>query len=282
MYPSAVQVDICFSASASFATYAFLLVIGRLTWKGVRVPNERAFAAIPSLFALQQFIEGGIWLTLSRDAPLTNEVMTYSFSFFSLLLWPVYSPVAVLLIDPQGWRRQCLGVFVAAGAIASGLLLYIVAGYGVVSRVTGHHIDYVMPHLFPLATMMLCLLSTGVSELLSTYVKVKIFGLLVLLSFGAAYVAYPHWFISIWCYFAALLSVFVLFHFNRLPNTPKHSPTAQIKGLEEGNRRLKKMYTEERLNVEIFSKAMRKKWWRHLDGGWSLMCKYLCVQRRFS
>lgn len=170
-----------------------MLGIGRLTWKGVRVPNERAFATISSLFALQQFIEGGIWLTLSSDAPLTNEVMTYSFSFFSLLLWPVSWPVAVLLIEPQGWRRQSLGVFVTAGAIASGLLLYTMAGCGVVSRVTGHHIDYVMPHFFHLATMMLYLLSTGVSELLSTYVKVKIkiFGLLVLLSFGAAYVAYP-------------------------------------------------------------------------------------------
>jgi hypothetical protein len=76
----------CFSASASFAAGAFLLGIGTLTWKAARALHERACAAIPLLFALLQFIKGVIWLTFIHNAPRTNEVMTYSFSFFSLLL----------------------------------------------------------------------------------------------------------------------------------------------------------------------------------------------------
>ncbi|GAM52022.1 hypothetical protein EBME_0485 [bacterium endosymbiont of Mortierella elongata FMR23-6] len=38
------------------------------------------------------------------------------------------------------------------------------------------------------------------------------------------------------------------------------SMIARLKELEEENRRLKKMYAEERLKVEIIQEAMQKKW----------------------
>lgn len=135
----------------------------------------------------------------------------------------MYMPVAALLIEPEGWRLQGLQAFVAAGAIASDSLLYTMTGYGVVSCVTGHHIDDVMLQFFSLATMMLYLLSTSASELLSTYGEVKLFGLLVLLSFGATYVVYTHWFISVWCHFSAVLSAFMLLHFDRILKVPKQA-----------------------------------------------------------
>ena len=42
---------------------------------------------------------------------------------------------------------------------------------------------------------------------------------------------------------------------------------ARMKELEEENRRLKKMYVEERLKAEIVAEALTKKWVRHLSGG---------------
>jgi len=88
---------------------------------------------------------------------------------------------------------------------------------GIASRSIGHHIEYVTPHSFAVATMALYLLSTSASQLLSTHGAVRTFGLLALLSFGAAYVAYTEWFISVWCYFAAALSAIVLLHFIAMP-----------------------------------------------------------------
>ena len=61
--------------------------------------------------------------------------------------------------------------------------------------------------------MTLYLLSTAVSPLLSTHRMVVVFGALALLSFGAAYAFYATWFISVWCFFAALLSAVVYLHF---------------------------------------------------------------------
>lgn len=61
--------------------------------------------------------------------------------------------------------------------------------------------------------MTLYLVSTTVSPLLSTLRGVKVFGALALLSFGAAYYFYATWFISVWCFFAALLSTVIYIHF---------------------------------------------------------------------
>ncbi len=208
----------CFSATASFSAGALLLGVGALTLRTALAAHQRRalpFAAIPLLFALQQLSEGVIWLTFSYEAPLLNSVMTHVYSFFSHVLWPVYVPVAVLLMEPMGWRRRALFAFVAAGAAVGAYLLYILVGFPVVSRPTGQHIEYVSPHFFAAATMTLYLLSTALSPLLSTHRMAQVFGVLALLSFAAAYGFYATWFISVWCFFAALLSVVVYLHFAR-------------------------------------------------------------------
>jgi hypothetical protein len=203
----------CFSATASFSAGAVLLGIGALTLKSASHRREVPFAAIPLLFAIQQLIEGVIWLTFRVDAPLLNSVMTHAYSFFSHVLWPAYVPMAVLLIEPAGRRRQVLLVFAAGGFAVATYLLYILLAFPVVSQPTGQHVEYVSPHFFAAVTMTLYLLSTTTSPLFSTHRMVKAFGALALLAFGAAYYFYAQWFISVWCLFAALLSALIYLHF---------------------------------------------------------------------
>lgn len=206
----------CFSATASFSAAALLLGIGALTFRSALATGQSRslpFAAIPILFAMQQLIEGVIWLTLAEEVTRLNAAMTHAYSFFSHVLWPVYVPVAVLLMEPKGWRRRALTAFVAAGAAVGAYLLYVLVAYPVVSKPTGQHIEYDSPHFFAAATMTLYLLSTAISPLLSTHRWVLVFGALALLSFGAAYAFYATWFISVWCFFAALLSAVVYLHF---------------------------------------------------------------------
>ena len=203
----------CFSATASFSAGAVLLGLGTLTLKSARHPRELAFAAIPLLFAIQQLTEGVIWLTFRYEAPQLNTVMTHVYSFFSHVLWPAYVPVAVLLIEPVGRRRRALLAFVAAGVAVGAYLLYVLVSFPVVSRTIGQHVEYVSPHFFAAAVITLYLLSTAFSPILSTHRMVKVFGVLALSSFAAAYAFYATWFISVWCFFAALLSAVVYLHF---------------------------------------------------------------------
>ena len=203
----------CFSATTSFSAGAILLGLGALTLKSATYRREWPLAAIPLLFAIQQLSEGVIWLTFSADATLLNTVMTHVYSFFSHVLWPIYVPVAVLLIEPPGRRRQVLLAFVAAGLAVGVYLLYFLVAFPVVSRPTGQHIEYVSPHFFAAVAITLYLMSTTLSPIVSTHRTVKVFGVLALLSFTAAYAFYATWFISVWCFFAALLSAVVYLHF---------------------------------------------------------------------
>ena len=202
----------CFSTTASFSAGVLLLGLGALTLKSARHPRQLPLAAIPMLFAIQQLSEGVIWLTFRYEAPLLNAVMTHVYSFFSHVLWPIYVPVAVWLIEPPGQRRRALFGLVATGLAVGVYLLYFLVAFPVVSRPTGRHIEYLSPHFFAATTMTLYLLSTTVSPMLSTHRMVKVFGVLALLSFSAAYYFYATWFISVWCFFAALLSVTVFLH----------------------------------------------------------------------
>lgn len=203
----------CFSATASFTAGTLLLGAGVLTVKSARGPRELPLAAIPLLFSIQQLVEGVVWLTFRYEAPLLNAAMTYAYAFFSHVLWPVYVPVAVLLVEPPGWRRTTLGAFSAAGAAVAAYLMYMLVAFPVVSRAIGQHIEYVSPHFFAGAVMSVYLLSTALSPMVSTHRWVKIFGVLALASFAAAYYFYTRWFISVWCLFAAVLSLVLCAHF---------------------------------------------------------------------
>jgi hypothetical protein len=201
----------CFSATASFASGGFLLGLGTMSLRTARHGRQLPFAAIPLLFAVQQLSEGVIWWTFSHDAPLFNSVMTHVYSFFSHVLWPAFIPLAVLLMEPPGWRRTALAIVVAIGATVGAYLLYMLFEFPVVSQPFGQHIEYVSPHFFAALTMTLYLIATTVSPLLSTHLRVRVFGAVSILAFAVAYAFYARWFISVWCFFAALLSVVVYF-----------------------------------------------------------------------
>jgi hypothetical protein len=207
----------CFSATASFAAGVLLLGAGILAVKSARGTREVPLAAIPLLFSIQQLIEGVVWLTFRHELPLLNAAMTHAYSFFSHVLWPAYVPVTVLLVEPPGWRRTTLWGLSAAGGAVAAYLMYTLVVFSVVSRATGQHIEYVSPHFFAAAVMSVYLLSTAISPMVSTHRWVKIFGVLALASFAAAYYFYARWFISVWCLFAAVLSLVLCAHFSMHP-----------------------------------------------------------------
>lgn len=204
----------CFSASASFIAGTSLLAAGAYAVRKVERRAELPFAAIPILFGVQQLIEGVIWLTFRFDAPLFNPAMTFTYSLFSHVLWPLYVPFAVFVLEPVLWRRKVLLAFLAAGAAAGLYLLLNMFRFPIVSQAIGGHIEYASPHFFILAVMGGYLAGTCLSMLLSSFTMVRVFGIAALLSFFAVYAVYTKWFISVWCFFAGVLSVIVALHFS--------------------------------------------------------------------
>jgi hypothetical protein len=213
----------CFSATASFTAGAALLVAGALTVRLVQRPGEIPYAVIPVLFGIQQLIEGSLWLTFPDKAPLLNTFLTYAYSVFSHVLWPVYVPIAVYLLESVAWRRKALLVTATGGSLVGLYLLYNLIRFPIIATAAEGHIDYVSPHFYIPVVMALYVLGTCISPILSSHRWVRWFGATAILSFVAAGGFYVAWFISVWCFFAAIMSVMVMMFFLRRTTVPSNT-----------------------------------------------------------
>jgi hypothetical protein len=214
----------CFSASASFISGTTLCAVGVATLKRAEARNEVPFATIPLLFGIQQLTEGVIWLTFCHEAPLLKQTMTYLYSGFSHVLWPMYVPFAMGILEAVRWRKKAIFAFEGAGVAVGLYLLYFIVTRPVVAEVVGRNIVYASPHFYVIPVMVLYLAATCVSCFFSSHGFVKLFGVLALLSFIAAYLVHIMALVSIWCFFAAILSLLIYLHlrFRNLGGFPRN------------------------------------------------------------
>jgi hypothetical protein len=202
----------CFSATASFSAGTLLLATGTVTLRLARTRRELPFAAIPLLFAIQQLAEGVLWISFGWNTPGLTAAVTQVYSFFSHVLWPVYVPLAAWLIEPPGRRRRLLRGLSIVGMLVGMFLLLGMFAFPITAAPVGGHIEYASPHFFAAIVMLLYLGSTTLSLLLTSHRMVRLFGGAALLAWILSYLFYARWFISVWCFFAALLSVIVCVH----------------------------------------------------------------------
>jgi hypothetical protein len=138
--------------------------------------------------------------------------MTHVYSGFSHVLWPMYVPFAFGVLETVRWRKRTLFAFEAAGMVVGLYLLYAIVARPLVAEVVGRHIVYDSPHFYLVPVMVLYLAATCVSGFFSSHRFVRLFGVLSLLSFIAAYVIHAGALVSIWCFFAAILSLLIYVH----------------------------------------------------------------------
>lgn len=205
----------CFAASASFVAGTALLAVGAVTVRKASTRAEVPFAAIPLLFGIQQLVEGALWVVLVADAARAGTVLTQVYSLFSHVLWPAYVPAETLLLEPVAWRRKMLSGLFVLGTVTALYLLYTLVRFPIIADAAGGHIRYLAVHLYVPWVMAAYLAATTVSLCLSSHRAVVGFGVLAFTAALAAYAAYAVWFISVWCFFAALLSAVVWLHFGR-------------------------------------------------------------------
>ncbi|MDZ4747570.1 MAG: DUF6629 family protein [Bacteroidota bacterium] len=203
----------CFSATASFIAGGVLSVIGVATIQKTENKQEIPFASIPLLFGIQQIIEGVIWLTFRNPAPELNGVMTFIYALFSHTLYQIFVPYSILLLETIPWRRIFLFIFLITGIAVSLYLLYFLIKFPVTSIVINNHVRYLSPHFYIYLVTGAYVVSASISALFSSHKLVNIFGALLLLSFSGVYLFQKLALISVWCIFAALMSVVIYVYF---------------------------------------------------------------------
>ena len=95
----------CFSATASFMAAASRREHRhRDLVEGAPVANRALLpiAAFPTLFALQQGVEGFLWLDLARPtASACRPFLMHAFIGYAEVFWPAFAPLAAWLIEPE-------------------------------------------------------------------------------------------------------------------------------------------------------------------------------------
>ncbi len=202
----------CFSATASFVSGTVLTAIGVATIAKAK-RSQMAFAAIPFLFGVQQFSEGVLWLTLSDpSAKQVSHAMTYMFLFFAQVIWPVWVPLSILLMETDSRRKKYLSYVLFIGAFVSVYLAWCILNFNVRAVVNLHHIHYELDYpnsIIPVGTAFY-FLATVFPPFISSKKTMSLLGFALLGSFIFSRVFYGGFVISVWCFFAALLSACIL------------------------------------------------------------------------
>lgn len=202
----------CFSASASFGAGAVLTVIGVVSIKKTHRASQLLFASIPFVFGVQQIAEGVLWRTLPNPDYLnTQKVFTYIFLFFAQVLWPLWVPIAILLLEKNATRKIIQKVWVVAGLMVGLYLAYCLMVFHVEAKIIGHHIAYLQdyPDSLRKYVILLYALATIVPPFFSHIRRMWMLGISILIAYVVTAVFYNHYILSVWCFFSSIISLSV-------------------------------------------------------------------------
>jgi hypothetical protein len=203
----------CFSASASFGAGLLITSIGIAAIKNAKTPSHKIFALTPLFFGVQQFSEGVIWLVLSNSIYQPwLPIATYLFLFFAWLVWPIFMPFSLTLLETESTPKRLLRFLLVLGGFVSIVLSYILISYPIEAKINDHHIIYQMDfdHTFAWLFGISYVFPTVLSCVISSVKRMWYFGAINLASYLVTKFFFNDYLVSIWCFFAALASVVVL------------------------------------------------------------------------
>jgi hypothetical protein len=207
----------CFSPGASIAAGVLLTFVGTETLRKVHKPEQIAFAAIPIVFAFQQFSEGALWLTIGKPGLESVQALaTTVFLIMAQIIWPLLVPIAVLLMEHHKIRKRILYVLIALGAVAAAYYTYSMVSYHSYARISYLHIEYMTRNQVPLDIVKITgiasyLIATLVPFFVSSIKRTYILGVVMVLSCIVSAVFFTLYFTSVWCFFAAVISFLIYF-----------------------------------------------------------------------
>ncbi len=226
----------CFSAEASFAVGAALLPAGIYCIQSAS-PRLLALSVLPFLFSIQQCCEGLVWVGLdSGDMPLARGAALV-FLFFALVFWPCWVPFSVSFLEDRKPIKQFLSL-VALLAVGLGWALYtpLVLDSARLSVGAAHHsirYDFTVLPAFDVlggeCWRLLYLASICCPVLVSLNRHFMLFAISLAVSAGISHLVFWYAFESVWCFFAAALSLQLCHAFRELP-LPREGARPQFQG----------------------------------------------------
>ncbi len=191
--------------------------VGVATLFRIKHLKELLFAATPLLFAVHQIIEGFVWLGLDGDVSRSVlEGAGAAYMLYAQGLLPILLPLSVLLIEPTRNRIKLLVPFTVLGCGLALYILWALTRFGTKVYILNHSIVYFNPGTSHAAVAVLYIIATCGSLFFSGYPYLVLLGVLNMVGLLIVLYFKVHAFTSLWCAYAAMVSVLVYWHFHRL------------------------------------------------------------------
>lgn len=206
----------CFSATADFVGSAVLGTIGAATLREVKHPRELLFASMPVLFAMHQFTEGFVWLGLNGTlSPAVAHGAGAAYVLYAQGLLPFLLPLGVFLLEPtQHKQKQMLG-FVLLGGILMLYMLWGLIAYPLDISIEQHSIVYQNAVTTTTVVAMLYVIATCGSLFFSGFKELVVLAWANFIGLLVVMLVKRYAFTSIWCAYAAAVSVIIYVFFRR-------------------------------------------------------------------
>jgi hypothetical protein len=206
----------CFSATANFVGSGVLGAVGVVTLTKVKHRRELLFAALPTLFAFHQFIEGFVWLGLDGIfSPVVAHDMGAAFMLYAQGLLPFLLPLSVFLFESDRKSRERMLPFLVIGGGTTLYILWALTAYPLQVYVRGNSIVYINQATNNISVAVLYVIATCGSLFFSKIRMMVIFGAANLAILLAVMEFKRYAFTSLWCAYAAVASVIILAYFWR-------------------------------------------------------------------
>lgn len=202
----------CFSATASFGSSAALAIVGIAILRKVKFSSHTMFAVIPLIFSFQQFSEGILWLSFSYpEYERWHQLSMHIFLAVAQVIWPLWVPVSILIMERDKKRIPWLAALSVVGITISSLLFYSLCTTEVIATASNNHIAYTINYPFMYVDLgaLFYVLATTVPPFVSSIKRIWVLGIVMLLSYILTKLFLSEYLVSLWCFFASILSLIV-------------------------------------------------------------------------
>lgn len=212
----------CFSPEADLAVGTIAITVGVDALRHVRVSKQIPLASVPVLLGLHQITEAFVWWGLQGHVAHSIErIALWIYLLFALVTLPSILTVAVGLVEPSPRRRKVIGAFAAVAIAVSTVIVFAMFRGSVRSTIQGHHIAYDIGVLRDGGRLTaLYVIATCGALFASSYRDLEVLGALNFVAVPVLAWLTLSGFISLWCFWAAIVSVVIALHLRRVTNDP--------------------------------------------------------------